>query len=409
MSNCRVVFCAYDNPENISGPNVWLRRLLPRLMEHGIAPEAWFFSLDVSDSPTSDWLNAAGVPVRCFPFHSRSRQKVEWLLQNMADSPPSVFVPNLVIPAFYAASLLRVQGIPTIGVVHSDDNFYHALVREFAGHLKQVALSNLVCVSDHLVEELTGQIDSSVKVVKIPYGIPVPGQTAQLASPLELVFVGRLQDEQKRITDVTRAFCRAVKEIDGISARIIGDGPALGSLRQLVAAQGCENRVELVGRVDSDQILNEMLRSHVIVLLSDYEGLPIALMEGMACGLVPICTKIDSGIPELVRHGENGLLVDNRGDDFIAAVRKLRETPGLWGQLSVSARKTIETSYRIETGVTQWSELLKSLAQENRTRSQITVPKRINLPARQKEFVQEDFRVHHLMARAINRLKRTFV
>ena len=53
-------------------------------------------------------------------------------------------------------------------------------------------------------------------------------------------------------------------------------------------------------------------------------GLPIALIEAMACGVVPICLQTRSGF---VEHGVTGLLVRDRGKDFIAAVQRLRQEP----------------------------------------------------------------------------------
>ncbi|QUV81159.1 glycosyltransferase [Chloracidobacterium sp. D] len=65
---------------------------------------------------------------------------------------------------------------------------------------------------------------------------------------------------------------------------------------------------QYVGLVDNARIQALMAEHHMFVLLSDYEGLPIALMEAMATGLVPICTAMRSGIGQLVVDGVTGCM-----------------------------------------------------------------------------------------------------
>lgn len=403
----RIVICAYDNPENISGPNVWLKRLLPRLKAVGLKPEVWFFTLDLANSPTADYLTKKGIETFRFPLRSKTREKVLWLLRQAESRPPAVFVPNHVVPAYFAARWIRQAGIPTVGVIHSDDNFYHAVVREFAGQSETWRVTTLVCVSSFLEKVIAPQVHCSVRIYKIPYGVPVPSLVAERPSEdlLKLAFAGRLQEEQKRVSEVALAFCRATREIPGVFARIIGDGPSMQSLRKLIRKQGCENRVLLSGRLESDRIQSELLQEHVFVLLSDYEGLPIALMESMACGLVPLCLRIESGIPELVQHGKNGLLVNDRGDGFISAVQTLRDSPDLWSHLSVSARQTIESKYSMEQSANKWYVLLSQLSNDSSKRRTLVTPQEFRLPSIQREFTREDFRIHPMIARMLARFR----
>ncbi len=70
-------------------------------------------------------------------------------------------------------------------------------------------------------------------------------------------------------------------------------------------------RLSYKGILSTEKIFPELLSNHVFILLSDYEGMSTSLMEAMACGLVPICTKTRSGSLEIIKHNVNGLLVDN--------------------------------------------------------------------------------------------------
>jgi len=141
-------------------------------------------------------------------------------------------------------------------------------------------------------------------------------------------------------------------------------------------------RLKYGGLLKIDEIFPALLKHHVFVLLSDYEGMSISLMEAMGCGLVPICTKTRSGAMEIIRHNENGLLVDNREADFINAVKRLRYEKGLWSRLSKAARETVEREYSIETCAIRWADFLKKLIKKSPAKKTIYIPdiNDINLP-----------------------------
>jgi len=80
-----------------------------------------------------------------------------------------------------------------------------------------------------------------------------------------------------------------------------------------------------------------------------------------------------------VKDGETGLLVDDRGDAFVNAIRKLRDNPPLWQKLSDGARHRIEAGYSHEDAATAWSDTLKEVSR-GRHRSSVTAPRRLKLP-----------------------------
>jgi len=139
--------------------------------------------------------------------------------------------------------------------------------------------------------------------------------------------------------------------------------------------------------VDNHHLQDKLIEGHAFVLLSDFEGLPIALMEAMACGLVPVCYNMDSGIPELVEHGKNGFLVNDRGDEFISVIRKLKADEGLWEKLSGEARKKIENGYSIKISASKWYDLFELLIERApREKREIEIPPALDLPERHEEI-----------------------
>ncbi|MEM8781023.1 MAG: glycosyltransferase family 4 protein [Cyanobacteria bacterium P01_G01_bin.49] len=401
----KVTFCASDFPNQVGGPYAWLPRLLPDLRARSIEPRVLFFSGGkIKKCQSIQQVKQQGFPHEVSTTNRYTRQRVRWILEKLSEDPPDVFIPNLLVPAFYASHWVKKAGIPTIGILHSDDSFYHAAVDQFVLGSPKYQVSKFVCVSRFLQQTLLEKGVPQTTIPCIPYGVPVPQDTAKPPTDkLKIIYLGRLVEEQKQISQLAQAFCRAVKEVPNTEAVIYGSGNASSSVEKILAEQGKDLPVRLGGIVPNSEVQKYLLEAHVIVLLSDYEGLPIALMEAMACGVVPICLRIRSGIPELVEEGVSGLLVSDRQDDFVNAIRRLREEPHLWKKLSQGARSKIEAEYSNHFAADLWAELLAELVQNAKATEKIKVPRFFVLPTVHPAFVQRDPRPPALPRRLVNK------
>jgi hypothetical protein len=126
----------------------------------------------------------------------------------------------------------------------------------------------------------------------------------------------------------------------------------------------------------------------------------------MACGLVPICLRRSSGVLELVEDNVTGLLADDRGDDFVAAVRRLREEPGLWERLSAAARARIAADYSLERSAAQWAAFFAELRDAAAPRRPIELPSHFELPPVNPNLAHVDERTRPLPAQALRWLRR---
>jgi glycosyltransferase involved in cell wall biosynthesis len=122
--------------------------------------------------------------------------------------------------------------------------------------------------------------------------------------------------------------------------------------------------VRLGGNIDNAKIQEIILDAHVLVLLSDYEGLPVAMLEAMACGVVPVCLSIRSGVGQLIEHGETGFLVGDRGDEFVSTIRGIARDSGSWTRISRAAKMRIASQYSDEINASQWLQLLSDKTSE---------------------------------------------
>jgi glycosyltransferase involved in cell wall biosynthesis len=114
-----------------------------------------------------------------------------------------------------------------------------------------------------------------------------------------------------------------------------------------------------------DEILKALTSQNLFVLLSDFEGLPLALVEAMARGCVPVTAAMPSGIPEIVSSGKNGYIVEGRDyDEWATLLKSLWEDPGSQAELSRNARRTISESFTVERIGGQFDELFRAVAKE---------------------------------------------
>ena len=319
--------------------------------------------------------------------------RIRWLLDELIRSPPDVFVPNLCVPALFAGQWVRSAGIPTIGVLHSDDDFYRGVVDEFVAGDPVRALTAAVCVSRELQRQLRGRQAPRTEIKRIAYGVPLPRETVHRQGPqLRVAYVGRLVERQKRISVVARALCRVAASVPYTRCSIIGDGPDRERVERILASDGSGLPVQLDGPVPSTRIQNSLLSQDVVVLLSDYEGLPIAILEAMACGCVPVCLRTRSGIPELVEHEVTGLVVSDGADALVDAIRRLQADPDLWHRLSNAARRRVSVENDGGQSAAEWSALLWSLHRGTATRREIQSPDNCDLPPVRPALAPEDTR-----------------
>lgn len=376
-----VTFVAYDRPQLVGGTASWLQRLVPALAEKGIDVRCLLFRHFGETGTTEQALTKVGIDCSSVMIPETTEDRCEWLWRRFCARPHTVFVANEVLAAYYLTPLLHSVGARSVGVLHSDCDDCSAFQQLFVGGEQQYRLDAVVCVSQQLVRQVQELGSLQTLVDRIPCGVPVPQRVREKsAGRLSLVYAGRLADEQKRICDTVRALLRVCRSIPGVNAVIYGDGPDRDKVEKILAEDDANGSVRLGGVVKNSEIYEVLLMHDVLVLLSDYEGLPVVLLEAMAAGLVPVTMNIRSGVPEVIKNCVNGILVSNREDDFDAAVRLLANDAAFWQRLSGNARDTVVREFSSDLCHKKWESLLGRLLPQpalevvRATRPRITLP-----------------------------------
>ena len=190
-------------------------------------------------------------------------------------------------------------------------------------------------------------------VVLLPNGIDcrpfnaVPTVRSHPEQPLRLVYVGRIARE-KGLYETLQGL-RLAHEL-GVDARltIAGGGPEEPRLRRYAQALGIAARVVFAGPVFGDDKVKLMSGADVMVLPSYSEGLPYALLEGMAAGIPIIATPVGA-IPDVMAHGTHGFIVPPRDGKSIAeALAVLAADRDRLSWMSRACRRRIRAAYSIE-------------------------------------------------------------
>lgn len=228
-----------------------------------------------------------------------------------------------------------------------------------------------VCVSEKILETVARlHSDSSDDLALIPNAVISERELATPkdapADPLQLICVGRVIQGQKRMMDVVPL----VEELEAQSIphvlTIVCDDPAMTTMQSLKFE--LKDRVEsgtvvFTGRLDRCEVFARIAAADMIILLSDFEGMPIPLNVAMGHGVIPISANIQSGIPELLENGKNGLIMHTRNyAEWASSIRQLRDNSEKFETMSANAIRTVKAGFTSELMLEQFDTLLSGIA-----------------------------------------------
>ena len=205
----------------------------------------------------------------------------------------------------------------------------------------------------------------AAKTSTIHYGLPVTGaEPAPLPwDPPRLLFIGRIE-AQKRLDVLIRAFAAAASAHAGVRLQIAGDGTRLGAVRDLARSVGLDERIDFLGPVDGESVPGLLDGATMLVMSSDFEGLPIVLLEAARQGRPAAATAV-GGVPEVVIQGETGLLVEPDAPDALAgAITTLLDDPGRAQRFGDAARRRFLTNFALDTCATSYEWLYEAAVAE---------------------------------------------
>ena len=186
----------------------------------------------------------------------------------------------------------------------------------------------------------------------------VPDTSAEPA--FDLIHVGYLAG-YKRLDVLLHAVAHLRRSRPQVRLALIGDGKLRGKLEALAVKLGIENNISFLGAVPAEEVPRYLNRARLFVMTSEAEGLPMAMVEALSCGL-PVIMPDVGDVTTVAHHGENAWIVSpSTAENFAEAIGVLLENAELYTRLregALRSRERFRTEYSLARATEVWARAL---------------------------------------------------
>ncbi|HUP42185.1 MAG TPA: FkbM family methyltransferase [Thermoanaerobaculia bacterium] len=326
-------------------------------------------------------LEALGAPVQCFDARTcvgvfLKVPAVRRFLEDWGADLVHCHLPVSGVAGRLAAGRL---GMPVIYTEYNLIERYHPATR-WANLATWGRQGRVVAVSEEVAGSIRRHAGEAVPVEVVVNGVDCGRfrpdaelrrrARGDLGLPPEAPVIGQVAvfRSQKRLDLWLEAAARVRAERPEARFVLVGDGPERRAVERraerLGLGPGSDGALQLAGLQEDVRPFYAAL--DLFLVSSDYEGLPVALLEAMASGLPGVYTAV-GGVPEVVRDGVEGLLVPPGDPEALAAaVLRLLGEPGERARLGASARERVAESFSTERMTRRLEAIYQEVAGERR-------------------------------------------
>lgn len=298
------------------------------------------------------------------------RRDIDEYIRSYSHSLPSIMVPNYSFGSYAACAYLTMETADTIrviGMAHTDNREYYSWLVRF-----ESIIHKFIAVSHEIAEKLAALLPHRQQdIVHRPCGVQVQENLSRLYSsalqPLQLIYAGRLSERQKHVSDLVKLAALLERKCVDFRLQIYGSGRDRKYLEDLIGALNgsVRNKIHLAGQVAPATMAALYRSADIFVLVSEYEGTSLAMLESMAQGCVPVVSKV-SGTSEVIVDGENGFSVPI-GDirEMAEIIARLDQNRHRLLQIGRKAYSTVYDRYSYEYYIPWFSDILDDVRQQS--------------------------------------------
>lgn len=307
---------------------------------------------------------------RAYTYYTLMRAYKRRLRQLLLKEEPDIIITTLGRSIDFLADV-NVGSIK-IAEAHTTKNHLRSLhlLEEKGGWHKYVAryLRKKMCRSVSKLEVLvvlTQQDANDWKEAKrlevIPNAVPISPSTCSTLTNKQVIMVGRYNDA-KGYDYLIPAWDIVHQKHPDWMLHVYGSGELHDQVVQWIKERNLQNTIILHDPVDN--ILEKYLESSICVLSSRYEGFSLVILEGMACGVPFVSFDCPHGPRNIIRNGEDGLLVDYLNPQALAdGICLLIEDEDLRRRLGSKAKENVKR-FSKESVMEQWIRLFNDLVKD---------------------------------------------
>lgn len=233
--------------------------------------------------------------------------------------------------------------VRVFGIVHGDQDSQYEAMRRYAPIIAGLAGVSRQCVT--ALDALTLPDMPPTLALHYPVHLPEERSEPNWHGPLRLVYAGRFEESQKRISRLPDLFRRLAEAGVPFAATVAGDGPARASLEQSLSElpDHVSRRARMPGPVARADMGRLLAEHDVLLLVSAFEGTPLVLLEAMAAGVCPVLMNLGGGLSELLADGDNACVVQQGAiDEMVARIRDLHDDRTKLDRIKGKARETLK-------------------------------------------------------------------
>ena len=316
-----------------------------------------FSALPPGDRPTV----VAPVVGPTFEFGTAAYRSSVYAAALQSGVPAGVPVIVSNDPDTWAAAAYLSPRNPMIAVLHGN----HVINDQLALRYGRAAAA-ITCVSTR-VNRRTSALDrpGRAPLVTIPCGIPMRPQNrpAHSSEPLRLVWVGRMDEGEKRVSDLPKIAAQLRDSGASFTFDLMGDGPARESLSRAFDALDLGTRVKMHPWSATTDVLDLLARSDLLLMSSNSEGMSVTVMEALSMGCGIVSSRV-SGVEDYESHAAAAscLWIYDIGD-VPGAVDRIRAASRIPSLVRVAAARDLaESEFSIGVCAQRYTDLLSQLA-----------------------------------------------
>ncbi len=202
------------------------------------------------------------------------------------------------------------------------------------------------------------------QIFYLPYGVTIPSYQRKVrsSSTLHVIFAAR-HVQEKGIKDLPEIIELADRAYGSIQWTILGDGPSTPELKERLSSK---SNIRFANPKGNEEVRKIMAENDVFILPSYLDGLPVAMLESMSVGCVPILYKFNEGITEIIDTSTGFIIPSGDKQSFAEAIGTLYEKGDLLEQMSGACRNKVETEYDIKYCVRQYEALFNRYSEFKR-------------------------------------------
>ena len=176
---------------------------------------------------------------------------------------------------------------------------------------------------------------------------------------INLLYLGRVTKEAKRADKIPNLVRRLSSLGLKANFHIVGDGDYLPIIQKSLLEMPMTVTMVYHGWKKSEEVNQILSKSHILILMSSYEGCPHSVLEAMAFGVVPVVTEIIGSTSNIIQNNEDGILIrDGDVDEFANTIFMLAKNPNRLNLMSNLGKLKFSKDYSEEKITAEWIKII---------------------------------------------------